>query len=239
MFKDFAAYLEETSSAKLGVKLSSVQVEQFCRFGDMLVFWNERVNLTSIVEPREVILKHFIDSLALARCLSGGRLADIGTGAGFPGIPLKIWLPELEVVLIDSLGKRVEFLQEVIKELNLKGTCAVHARAEEAGRNKDYREQFDCVSSRAVARLPVLLEYAIPLLKIGGRFLAAKGSQVEEEVAESTSALEILGCRISAVEKFSLGEEAEHRAVIVVEKRRSTPPAYPRKPGLPGKKPLG
>nr|WP_206811279.1 16S rRNA (guanine(527)-N(7))-methyltransferase RsmG [Paradesulfitobacterium ferrireducens] len=239
MFQEFASYLEEKALAKLGLTLTQTQIEQFCAYGDMLLEWNEKVNLTSIVEPREVILKHFIDSLALSRWIKGGSLADIGTGAGFPGIPLKICLPELEVLLLDSLGKRIDFLNHVLKELDLQGASAVHARAEEAGRNKAYRELFDYTSSRAVARLPVLLEYAIPLTKTGGLFLAAKGAQVDEEVEVSTKALEILGCSILEIEQYSLGEEAEHRAVIVVEKVKQTPAAYPRKPGIPGKKPLG
>lgn len=238
MFKEWAEYLEENTFNRLGFKLSEKQTLQFCRYGDLLLEWNQRMNLTSIIEPKEVIVKHFIDSLALAKYLSGSLLADIGTGAGFPGIPLKIFKPDLEVVLVDSLAKRLSFLQEVISQLDLAGINILHARAEEFGRKPNYRENFDNVTARAVARLPVLLEYTVPLLKIKGFFLAAKGTQVDEEIAESKKALEVLGARVKNVERFNLGLEAEHRAVVVIEKLKPSPQDYPRKAGIPEKKPL-
>lgn len=226
------------ASDKLGLELSSEQLEQFSLYGDLLVEWNQKVNLTNITDPEGIIIKHFIDSLTLARYVNGTRLADIGTGAGFPGVPLKILLPEINVFLVDSLAKRLEFLKVVIDQLNLKGIGTVHSRAEDLGKNRQYRESFDCVTSRAVARLPILLEYAVPLLKVGGIFLAAKGYQVEEEITDSKKALQLLGAEIKDTHFFSLGAEAEHRAIVVVEKISTTPPTYPRKAGTPSKKPL-
>lgn len=226
------------ASEKLGLELSPRQLEQFSLYGDLLVEWNKKVNLTNITDPEGIILKHFLDSLTLTKYLQGSSLVDIGTGAGFPGIPLKIYFPEMEVRLVDSLAKRLDFLKVVIDQLNLQGIDTIHSRAEDLGRSPQYREKFDYVTSRAVARLPILLEYTVPLLKIGGTFLAAKGSQVEEEIEESTKALQVLGARIRDTEFLSLGPEAEHRAIVIVEKTRSTPATYPRKAGVPSKKPL-
>lgn len=238
MFREFSGRMQEQSAQILSMELTPHQLEQFCQYGDMLLEWNQRMNLTSITDPEEIILKHFIDSLALAHAVQGGKLADIGTGAGFPGIPLKILRPELDVCLVDSLAKRVEFLNAVVSNLNLTKIEAVHARAEDLGRNDRYRAGFDSVTSRAVARLPILLEYAIPLLKLNGRFLAAKGLVAEQEVNESAMALELLGGELRAIENYVLGDGAEHRALVIVEKVKKTPPAYPRRAGIPAKKPL-
>ncbi|NMA68139.1 MAG: 16S rRNA (guanine(527)-N(7))-methyltransferase RsmG [Desulfitobacterium sp.] len=223
---------------RLGLELSPKQLEQFSLYGDLLVEWNKKVNLTNITDPEGIILKHFLDSLTLTKYLQGNKLVDIGTGAGFPGIPLKIFLPDVEILLVDSLAKRLDFLQVVISELNLQKIETIHSRAEDLGRNPQYREKFDCVTSRAVARLPVLLEYTVPLLKVGGIFLAAKGAQVEEEIEESNKALQLLGAKIKETHFLNLGPEAEHRAIVIVEKTRSTPSTYPRKAGTPSKKPL-
>ncbi|WP_019851601.1 16S rRNA (guanine(527)-N(7))-methyltransferase RsmG [Desulfitobacterium sp. PCE1] len=238
MLPEHKELLNRLTLERLDIQLSQDQVEKFSTYADLLVQWNEKVNLTSITEPEEIILKHFIDSLALVSFIQGNKLADIGTGAGFPGIPLKILLPEVEVYLVDSLAKRLDFLEVVIEELELKKVKTIHARAEDFARDPKYRETFDCVTSRAVARLPVLLEYAVPLLKKGGYFLAAKGSQANEEAMESKKALEILGAEIKEIKLFNLGVEAEHRAIILVEKILPTPHAYPRKAGTPAKKPL-
>ncbi|MDA8221856.1 MAG: 16S rRNA (guanine(527)-N(7))-methyltransferase RsmG, partial [Desulfitobacterium hafniense] len=207
-------------------------------FGDLLLEWNQRLNLTRITDPQEVILKHFIDSMVLAKFIQGIHLADLGTGAGFPGIPLKILRPELKVVLIDSLKKRLDFLDVVIEKLDLQDINTIHARAEDFGRNRKYRKYFDTVSSRAVARLPILLEYALPVLKIKGRFLAAKGLQADQELAESGKALKILGGMSEGIEHFNLGSSAEHRAVILIRKVGQTPSQYPRKAGTPSKSPI-
>ena len=185
-----------------------------------------------------MILKHFIDSLTILKHLRGTVLADIGTGAGFPGIPLKIIQKGLHVVLVDSLNKRLDFLKEVIMRLGINGVDVVHSRAEDLGRNPKYRAGFDVVTSRAVAKLPVLLEYAIPLLKLRGTFIAMKGSQVDEELIAAQGALIRLGAGVKAVEKFSLGPEAENRSIVIVQKQTVTPKEYPRKPGIPSKAPL-
>ena len=238
MFRTKAGHLQEQMHNILGLELSSPQIDQFCLYGDLLLEWNQKMNLTSITEPEEIILKHFVDSLTLGKLAQAGRLADIGTGAGFPGIPLKILNPDLELYLVDSLAKRLEFLKVVKTELKLNDVATVHARAEDMGRDARYRASFDIVTSRAVARLPVLLEYAMPLLKVGGQFLAAKGLRVEEEVVEAGRALELLGCEVVRVENYTLGEGAEHRATVIVKKLRTTSKEYPRRAGTPAKTPL-
>lgn len=230
--------LRSLAFEKIGLQLSDEQVEQFAIYANLLVEWNEKVNLTSITNSEEIVLKHFVDSLSLVPLIQGNRLADIGTGAGFPGIPIKIFLPQVKVYLVDSLAKRLEFLKVVIQELKLVEVETIHSRAEDFARDSLFRESFDCVTSRAVARLPVLLEYAVPLLKKEGLFLAAKGSQTDEEVKESTKALQVLGAEVKKIMRFKLGEEAEHRAIIVVKKIAQTPKAYPRKAGTPAKKPI-
>lgn len=239
MFKEYASLIHQLTYQHIGSDLSNLQVTQLCNFGDLLLDWNQRLNLTRITDPHEVILKHFIDSMVLAKFISGVTFADLGTGAGFPGVPLKILRPDLDIVLMDSLKKRLDFLEVVIKTLNFKGIMTIHARVEDFGRNMHYRGHFDTVSSRAVARLPVLLEYALPVLKVNGLFLAPKGSQFEAELAESKKALLLLGGTVEGIEHFSLGEGAEHRAVIRIRKMKETPSQYPRQAGTPTKSPIG
>lgn len=238
MLYEHLSLLSHLVSSKIGISLNESQLKQFSIYADLLIDWNEKVNLTSIIDPEEIVIKHFLDSLTLTHCVRGERIADIGTGAGFPGIPLKIIYPEKEFLLVDSLAKRLEFIDVVIDELGLQSVQTIHSRAEDFGRNAQYREILDSVVSRAVARLPVLLEYSIPLLKVGGVFSAAKGSLADEEVKESNKALELLGARVVDIQRFNLGSEAEHRSIIVIEKTRKTPQIYPRKAGTPGKKPL-
>ena len=239
MFKEYASLIQQLTYQHIGSDISDQQVTQLCNFGDLLLDWNQRLNLTRITDPQEVILKHFIDSMVLAKFISGVTFADLGTGAGFPGVPLKILRPDLDIVLMDSLKKRLDFLEVVIKTLNLKGIRTVHARLEDFGRNMHYRGHFETVSSRAVARLPALLEYALPVLKVNGLFLAPKGSQFEAELAESKKALLLLGGTVEGIEHFSLGEGAEHRAVIRIRKIKETPSQYPRQAGTPTKSPIG
>lgn len=239
MFQEYASLIHQLTYQHIGTDLSDLQVTQLCNFGDLLLDWNRRLNLTRITDPHEVILKHFIDSMVLANFISGVTFADLGTGAGFPGVPLKILRPDLDIVLMDSLKKRLDFLEVVINTLNLKGITTVHARVEDFGKNQNYRGHFDTVSSRAVARLPVLLEYALPVLKVNGLFLAPKGSQFEAELAESKKALLLLGGTVEGIEHFSLGEGAEHRAVIRIRKMKETPSQYPRQAGTPTKSPIG
>ena len=238
MFQSYAPLLNELTQKFINIKLTDFQLNQFCLFGDLLLSWNERMNLTRITDPYEVILKHFIDSMVIAKYITGTNFADLGTGAGFPGVPLKIIRPELNVFLIDSLKKRLDFLSVVAQELSLKNVMTVHARAEDFGRNNLYRGYFDAVSSRAMARLPILLEYALPLLKINGVFPALKGAQVDNELQESQKALRILGGKIKDVEYFDFGDVAEHRAVVLITKIKETPLKYPRKAGTPVKSPI-
>lgn len=238
MFNEYASLIKGLTYEHISIDLSDVQVNQLCQFGELLLEWNQRLNLTRITEPKEVILKHFIDSMVLSKFIEGKSFADLGTGAGFPGIPLKILRPELKVVLMDSLKKRLKFLDIVIDRLALSGIKTVHARAEDFGRDTHYRASFDTVSSRAVARLPVLLEYALPVLKVNGLFLAPKGLQAEEELVESQKALEIVGGTFEGIEHFNFGEGAEHRAVILIRKTRETSSRYPRQAGTPTKKPI-
>lgn len=238
MFQEFSSFIQESTYKHIGCELSDLQINQLCQFGDLLLDWNQRLNLTRITDPHEVILKHFIDSMVLSKFISGVSFADLGTGAGFPGVPLKILRPELDVVLMDSLKKRLNFLDIVIKTVNLSGIKTLHTRAEDFGRNVHYRGYFDTVSSRAVARLPVLLEYALPVLKVNGLFLAPKGSQVDDELAESQTALKLLGGIVEGIEHFNLGESAEHRAVVLIRKISETPSQYPRQAGTPAKDPI-
>lgn len=238
MFNEYASLMKDLTYKHIGCDLTELQVSQFCQFGDLLLEWNQRLNLTRITDPQEVILKHFIDSMILAKYIQGSEFADLGTGAGFPGIPLKIFRPELNVVLMDSLKKRLDFLDVVIKNLDLKDIRTQHARAEDFGRNTQYRGYFDSVSSRAVARLPILLEYALPVLKNKGLFLAAKGLQADQELTESEKALKVLGGVSEGIEHYNLGSGAEHRAVILIRKVGQTPSQYPRKAGIPAKNPI-
>lgn len=226
--------------AEAGLRFSELQLKQFNRYYEMLIETNKVMNLTAITEPEDVAVKHMIDSLlAYDKEMAGKILADIGTGAGFPGVPLKIYCPELKVVLIDSLGKRLNFLQQVIDALELKEIRCEHLRAEDAGRNKQHREKYDFVTARAVARLSVLAEYCLPLAKKGGQFIALKGSKYAEEITEGTEAVKILGGKIVSAEPVKLPGLDDGRAIIKINKIKTTPAQYPRKAGTPEKQPLG
>ena len=226
----------------IGVSLNDVQLEQLDKYYELLVEWNSFMNLTGITEYEEVMLKHYLDSLVLKLPVNGTdshiKLIDVGTGAGFPGLPLKIAYPDTEVVLFDSLNKRIKFLDEVINTLGLKGVSTIHGRAEDGGRKPELREQFDVSVSRAVADLAVLSEYNLPFVKVGGRFFAYKSGEVEEEVNFATSAVQKLGGLITDIVKFSLIEAEAERSFVVIEKRSITAKRYPRKAGMPSKEPL-
>ena len=223
-----------------GLSFSEKQLEQFSLYFDLLIETNKVMNLTAITEPEEVAVKHIIDSLLAydEKVFPGKLLADVGTGAGFPGIPLKIYCPELKVVLLDSLAKRLKFLDNVIETLGLKDITCVHLRAEDAGQNKDHREKYDLVTARAVARLSVLSEYCLPLVKQGGYFIAMKGSKFVEEIAEGRTAVGILGGEIISAEEVKLPGLDDGRAIIRIRKIKKTPVKYPRKAGVPEKQPL-
>ena len=223
-----------------GLEFSETQVEQFTKYYELLVETNKVMNLTALTEPEDVAVKHMIDSLlAFDASFAGKTLADVGTGAGFPGVPLKIFCPSLKVVLIDSLGKRLKFLDTVITELDLKDIKTMHLRAEDAGHNKELREHFDLVTARAVARLSVLSEYCLPLVKKGGKFIALKGSKYAEEIREGEAAVKILGGKLISAESVKLPGLDDGRAILKIAKLKATPNQYPRKAGTPDKQPLG
>ena len=233
---------EEEMSKKskiLGVRFSVEQIEQFYKYMNLLIEWNEKMNLTAITEPKEIILKHFIDSITILKYIDdNSNLGDVGTGAGFPGVPLSIMNPTLKITLVDSLNKRLIFLQEVVKELNLKNIEIVHARAEEFGQNKNYREKFDIATSRAVANLATLSEYLVPLVKIGGKIISMKASNAKEEINDAQKAIEVLGGKIEKIEEFDLPESDIGRTIIIIDKNKCTPAIYPRKAGTPAKEPI-
>ncbi len=233
---------EEEMSKKskiLGVRFSVEQIEQFYKYMNLLIEWNEKMNLTAITEPKEIILKHFIDSITILKYIDdNSKLVDVGTGAGFPGVPLSIMNPTLKITLVDSLNKRLIFLQEVVKELNFKNIEIVHARAEEFGQNKNYREKFDIATSRAVANLATLSEYLVPLVKIGGKIISMKASNAKEEINDAQKAIEVLGGKIEKIEEFDLPESDIGRTIIIIDKNKCTPAIYPRKAGTPAKEPI-
>lgn len=231
----------EKAAALYGFPLHAEQMKKFGVYYSLLIEWNTKMNLTAITEPREFAVKHIIDSLTAFRGIedvNAFHLIDIGTGAGFPGIPLKIVRPDIKLVLLDSLKKRVRFLETVVEVLGLEDTACLHGRAEEAARENSLRESFDVAISRAVARLPVLAEYLLPFVRIGGRALALKGLHSEEEAQEARHAVKLLGGAAIKTIPVLLPGLSDKRAVLVMEKERFTPKNYPRKAGTPAKEPL-
>lgn len=225
----------------LGIALSEGQKEQFIQYYELLTEWNSFMNLTAITEFEEVLEKHFLDSLSLVKVWEpkkGERVIDVGTGAGFPGIPLKIAFPELEVTLLDSLNKRVRFLNEVIERLGLTGIRAVHGRAEELVKQPGERERYDLAVSRAVANLCTLSEYCMPYVKTGGMFLPYKSGKVEQELQDAKKAISVLGGVCDGAVYFTLTGTELERSFVPVKKVKATPKQYPRKAGLPGKNPI-
>lgn len=229
--------------ANYGFKLSSKQKEQFATYYNKLIEFNKKVNLTRITDKNEVYLKHFFDSitplLEFSDLFKGEKsLCDVGAGAGFPSLPIKILCPDLSITIVDSLGKRLKFLDELVSDLSLDKVTLVHSRAEDAGQNKNLREKFDLVTGRAVARMSVLSEYCLPLAKVDGYLVALKGPKAQDELAEAKNAIEVLGGSVKEVKELMLPDTDDERTLIVVEKVKATPKKYPRQAGTPNRKPL-
>lgn len=233
--------LLEIKLKELNIQINEIQKKQFNTFYSMLVEWNKVMNLTGITEYEEVIEKHFVDSLSIVNIFDLSEVntvIDVGTGAGFPGIPLKIAFPHLKITLLDSLNKRINFLDSVIDELKLDGIYTIHGRAEDFAKKDDYRERYDLCVSRAVANLSTLSEYCLPYIRVGGMFIPYKSGDVDDEVLESKKAISILGGKLDNVVKFQLPGTDINRSFIKIEKIKNTGKKYPRKAGLPSKEPL-
>ena len=231
----------ENKISALGITLTDRQKQQFDKFYELLVEWNKVMNLTGITDYEEVNEKHFVDSLSLVQAIDIDKeqtVIDIGTGAGFPGIPLKIAFPHLKMVLLDSLNKRINFLNVVINELGLTNIKTIHGRAEDYAKQAEYREQFDICVSRAVANLSTLSEYCIPYVKVGGMFIPYKSGEIDEEVQQAKKAIHILGGKLDEVIKFQLPDTEINRSFVKINKVQNTAKKYPRKAGLPTKEPL-
>lgn len=231
----------EKDLAEIGVTLSEQQIAQFLRYYELLVEWNEVMNLTAITEYDEVMKKHFVDSLSLIKTYDINKdvtVIDVGTGAGFPGLALKIAYPKLQVTLLDSLNKRINFLNEVITQLGLTGVETVHGRAEDFAKPGKLREKFDLCVSRAVANMSTLTEYCLPFVKKGGEFISYKSEKIEEEMVKAKNAIALLGGKLERSEEFNLPNSDIYRNLVVIKKTKETPKKFPRKAGLPSKEPL-
>lgn len=233
--------LAEYAAALFNLELSAEQEAAFARYADELLAWNERVNLTAITDPDGVVVRHFLDSLTLTKTLElhpGLRIIDVGSGAGFPGLPLQIVYPQFDMTLLEATGKKVSFLQHMIDTLNLPNVRALKGRAEEIGQTPAHRASYDVAVARAVARLPILLEYLMPLVQVGGVCIAMKGKTAHSEVESSRHALSTLGGRLDRIEAFQLPGVEETHYLVMVEKIAPTPAQYPRRSGLPSQHPL-
>jgi 16S rRNA (guanine527-N7)-methyltransferase len=233
----------DSGARKLGLHLTPRQLEQFQVYYQELIDWNRRLNLTAITDYEEVQVKHFLDSLTVVQALKlplskGMKLIDVGTGAGIPGIPLKILLPEIELVLLDATKKKTGFLEHITEKLKIKNTGVVVGRAEEVARRTEYRQKFDMVLSRAVAELSVLVELTLPFCAVGGRFIAQKKGDIETEIQAARQAILLLGGELVDVKTVELSEFSDKRQLVVIDKVGETPAQYPRRPGIPAKRPL-
>lgn len=238
MNDDFKNKMIELSK-KINIDITDEQLKKFYRYMYLLLEWNEKINLTAITETDEVILKHFIDSMTVFKYLVESKnIIDVGTGAGFPGIPIAIMNQNKNITLLDSLNKRINFLNEVCSELKINNIKTYHGRAEEFGHNKQHREKYDIAISRAVANMTTLVEYLIPFIKVGGRCICMKGNDIEEELEQAKFAIKELGGKIEKVERFNLPNSDMERNIIIITKTKETPNRYPRKAGTPSKMPL-
>lgn len=226
-------------SKKINIDLTEKQIYNFYDYMNLLLEWNEKVNLTAITEMDDIILKHFIDSITILKYLKeNDSIIDVGTGAGFPGIPVAIINSSFNITLLDSLNKRIMFLDEVCKKLELKNVKTIHSRAEDFGQDKNKREKYDIAVSRAVANLATLSEYLLPLIKVGGKCICMKGPDAEKEIEDAKFAIKELGGKIEKVEKFMLPDSDMERNIVLIKKMKETPKKYPRKAGTPSKQPL-
>ena len=220
-------------------ELTEDQVENFFKYMNLLLEWNEKINLTAITDVDDIILKHFIDSMTVLKYIEKDKsIIDVGTGAGFPGIPIAIMREDVKITLLDSLNKRINFLKEVCSELKINNIETIHGRAEEAGQNKQYREKYDIAVSRAVANMTTLSEYLIPFVKVGGICICMKGSEIDHELEQAKFAIKELGGKIEKVEKFNLSDSDIERNIVIIKKIKPTPNRYPRKAGMPSKMPI-
>ncbi len=235
---EFKEILKEKAK-KLSINLSEDQIEKFYQYKELLIEWNKKINLTAIIEDKEIIDKHFIDSITINKYIGKDKeIVDIGTGAGFPGVPIQIINNTNNMVLFDSLQKRLNVLEDIIQKIKLKNICTLHGRAEETFKNKIYREKFDIATSRAVASLNVLVEYMLPAVKIGGYCICMKSNEIEEEVKRAQNAIKILGGKIEKIESINLPDTDIKRNIVIIKKIKDTPKQYPRKPGTPSKLPI-
>lgn len=233
--------LSTYASSLLGIELSEEQIRKFERLTKLLLRWSERMNLTAITDPAEIAIKHYLDALTLAQVVpqfDDRRLIDVGTGGGFPGLPLAIVFPRLQVTLMDSTAKKLRFIDDVAQSLALENASSLHARAEDAGQSKRHREAYDIVVARAVARMPVLAEYTLPLCKLGGQAVAMKGTSAFEETAAAAKAITALGGELFGMEEVMLPTLDNPRYLIVIDKLKPTPRRYPRKAGMPSRQPI-
>jgi len=233
--------LQEQAKDLFNVTLTDEQIQQFDRYLDELTDWNSRMNLTAIIEPSAVRVRHFLDSLSVVNVIDlhqGMGIIDIGSGAGFPGLPLAIAFPDVNVTLLESTGKKVKFLDHVIKTLDLKNVRTLNARAEDAGHISHHRAKYDLIVARAVARLPGLVEYMLPLARVGGHCIAMKGSTAEEEAKDAKRALSVLKGELLGVEMLQLPDVEHPHYLVVIEKSGQTPKQYPRSPGIPTRQPI-
>lgn len=231
----------QSMAAAHGISLAVEQIDQFATYQTLLLEWNEGMNLTAIVDPDAIQVRHFLDSLTCVLAtgdLSGKRLIDVGTGAGFPGLPLKILFPDLQLTLVDSVAKKTRFLEQVVAALGIDGVTIVAERAETVGRDADHREQYDWAVARAVAHLRILAEYLLPLVRVGGQILAQKGESAEQESAEASQALRTLGGGPMTVSSIKLTDDGPQHYLAVCSKITPTPQQYPRRVGIPQKRPL-
>lgn len=237
---DLQRILKEGSS-QMGLEVSEKQIHQFLKYKEILLEWNQKMNLTAITEEKEVIIKHFLDSIScikVDKLKNSGKIIDVGTGAGFPGIPLKIIFPELKLTLLDSLNKRINFLKEVCLQLELQDVEFIHGRAEDYGQDKDYRGAYDYAVARAVAPLNVLVEYCLPFVKTGGYFICQKGKALDEELLEAEKAIKVIGGKVVDKKAIPLPFSEITHNILVIEKTKETSTKYPRKAGKPTKNPI-